>query len=549
MSTDDFTPDLTKLEQDYQILTELHRSRDSRTYLARHLELNRDVTITVVRRGAGGAQSLSRFAGDVERLRTARHPNIIPVIEGRWLGDGCFAVARARVRGSSLDQLVSSIGAIPLATIANSLHQVQSALEWARTNAIANRTVDHDSMIFQQGSGRVLLSLEPARAPSSTTDNCDDVRVVGRLAWEMLAGEAYDAESVKSLAILRPDLAPSIVSATEGLVRCEAGTVVNVGAYIAMLSGSAAAESPLAAVAAGAAVPSTSALGLVAATADRVAPVRTPAVGSAVDPGVVRSHGMSFGARFASAVAVVAVIVLVAFFFVQRSGRPVADRTTASAQGQKSGEAAGDVEDTSVRPDTAAMPSSQSSVYPTTTTPVATPTSRPAPAVVQTPAPVTAQPPSSGLVPPATRRHEPMTTTPSLTFPAPAASIDSGRAAPPDSTVTMQVSDVCSSPTDGDQHKCLMNAIDRNDVALNAVYQQLNAALRRQANVTIDNPNPESIDRLHEAERQWMDERDQACHTVGGGPLYARERAQCFAEQSAKRTRDLQQMLDAIPNQ
>ncbi|MEO6877914.1 MAG: hypothetical protein ABI205_05490, partial [Gemmatimonadaceae bacterium] len=335
MDTDDFTPDLSKLEHDYQILTELHRSRDSRTYLARHLELNRDVTITVVRRGAGGAQSLSRFAGDVERLRTARHPNVIPVIEGRWLGDGCFAVARARVRGASLDQLVSSIGAVPLGTVASALQQVQSALTWARTNAIANRTIDHDSMIFQQGSGRVLLSLEPARAPSSSTDNCDDARVIGRLAWEMLSGEPFDAESEQPLAVLRPDLAPRLVAATESLARCEAGTLVNVGAYIALLSGSAALETTATVPERPVAAPASAAV-----ATNVVRPPHTAPVSASADAVVLRNQGMSFGARFGSAVAVLAVIAIVAFWFVQRTGKAVSFMA-ANGQEQRSGEAAG----------------------------------------------------------------------------------------------------------------------------------------------------------------------------------------------------------------
>ena len=48
MANDEQTPDLSSLENDYQILTELHHSAGSVTYLARHLGLNRDVTITVV---------------------------------------------------------------------------------------------------------------------------------------------------------------------------------------------------------------------------------------------------------------------------------------------------------------------------------------------------------------------------------------------------------------------------------------------------------------------------------------------------------------------
>jgi uncharacterized protein YecT (DUF1311 family) len=542
MSTDDYTPDLSKLEQDYQILTELHRSRDSRSYLARHLELNRDVTITVIRRGANDAQSLSRFAGDVERLKSTRHPNVIPVIEGRWLADGSFAVVRARVRGLSLDQLVATTGAMPLARVGGALQQVKSALDWARTNAIANRCVNPDEMIFQQGSGRVLLTLEPARA-AGTPDSFEDARTIGRLGWEMLAGESFDAAAVKSLAGLRPDLSPAIVAETETLMRCEPGSKADAASYITMLGGSAMFDTPVT---------------IPVVTADTVPPVTAPTasaaipavpaiyprrepVGATSDAVVVRKTGMSFGARFMTGVAVIAVIAVVAFLFMRRGGAS-ADRV-ASEQGQTTAEQGGDVA-ARAGPDTTALarqyttpvPYQPQPTYSAPASPIASPIAAPI---------------ASPIAPPETRRHEPLQTPPPLTMPARPSTIDSvngTRSSAPDSATTMTVTDICSSPAESDQHKCLMNAIDRNDIALNSVYQQLTAALRRQANVSADDPEPETIGRLRSAEHEWMDQRDQTCHSVGDGPLYARERAQCFATESAKRTREFQQQLDAIPN-
>jgi uncharacterized protein YecT (DUF1311 family) len=108
--------------------------------------------------------------------------------------------------------------------------------------------------------------------------------------------------------------------------------------------------------------------------------------------------------------------------------------------------------------------------------------------------------------------------------------------------------DVCSSPTASDQHTCLMNAIDRNDAELNRVYRQLIAALRRQANVEQGGDDPETVTKLRDAQREWIDSRDAACRDVGDDPLYARARAACFAEQSAKRTRELRQMLSDLPS-
>lgn len=166
---------LAGLENDYQILTELHRDAGGATYLARHRELNRDVTITVVK-------PTDTYAADVERLEGLKHANVIPVIDGRALPDGSFAVIRARVRGTTLEQLLSAVGALPQSRIDAALTDISSALTWAKNNRIANRRVSADSLMFQQGSGRALLSFEPSPEPA------DDQRTLRDLGAAMHGG-------------------------------------------------------------------------------------------------------------------------------------------------------------------------------------------------------------------------------------------------------------------------------------------------------------------------------------------------------------------------
>src|SRR5579862_62734 len=114
--TDDFTPDLSGLAADFRILTELRHSTRSRTYLARHVALNRDVTIRVVAApGDGDSNSLTHFASDARTLSTIRHPAVVPVVEGRWLADGTFAIVRARARGATLDAAIQATERFPLA--------------------------------------------------------------------------------------------------------------------------------------------------------------------------------------------------------------------------------------------------------------------------------------------------------------------------------------------------------------------------------------------------------------------------------------------------
>jgi uncharacterized protein YecT (DUF1311 family) len=169
----------------------------------------------------------------------------------------------------------------------------------------------------------------------------------------------------------------------------------------------------------------------------------------------------------------------------------------------------------------------------------------PAPIVPETTTRVPAM--RSGFTPPETRRHEPPRTEPAVTMrvtsdsTAPDTNVAAAPATPPAPT------DACSSTNAADQRRCLMSAIDRNDAALNGVYQRLIAAMRRQAGVSADDPDPDTVDQLRATQRRWLDDRDQACHGVGSGALWARERAACFADQSSKRTVELQQQLDGIP--
>jgi Uncharacterized protein conserved in bacteria len=520
MANTEYAPDLSSLEQDYQILTELHRSGNSVTYLARHLGLNRDVTITVVHAGdAADYQMLTQFAADTRLLSKARHPNVIPVIDGRMLSSDTFAVVRARVRGSTLDQLISTVGPLPLPRAA--LENIYSALEWARKGGIFHRAISPDDVVFQQGSGRVLIAFDPAIPMADATwDRCADARTIGRLAWEMLAGRRADDTDPKSLAELRPDLSKRVVDETIALMNCRRdGQTPNIPAFITLLGSPPSVLSTTRGAESG--VP-------VFVVPPNASAIR--AAGRGAPDVIAVKHGMGFNARVAVAAAVLAVIVLVALLLVNRNGGDV----TLSAAGKQRdtvAQAAGDVA-LSTAPDTTKFVP-HSVIVPTTPSPVPT-TSSPA---MAPPSSVTQAAPSSAPVPPTERRDEPLRpTTRPLTMPSSGTGSDSS-----------SPSDACGSPQVENQRSCLKSEIQRADAPVNRVYKELIAALRIQAGVDDNAPDPASVTQLREAHTKWLDDRDTACSDVGAGPLYAKTRAQCYADQSAKRIRELQDMLDEIP--
>lgn len=535
------TPELSKLETDYQILTELHRSDGAHTYLARHLVLNRDVTITVVR--GENALALRQLAADAIRLTTSRHPNIVPVVEGRWLDAETFAVVHARVRGSTLDQLASAVdGTTPLARVGDTLRQVNDALTWARNNEVVHRHIIADDLIFQQGSGRVLVSLSPLPsvlhgAPEAVAalDQCADARTIGELAFVLLSGQPRGT-SMQPLGAVRPDLPPAIVDGVQRLMRCTpTDRTIDVPAFLALFGAGTAA----------------------AAAAPAVVPVTPPPHDTTVVT-VAQKRGMGFGGRFAMAVLVLILIAVGAFVWVNHDNTTETKIQASTTPSDSSTDAAGEIALRARQADSALRAEA-----PTVTVPTAPAETVPTPAIVQPspvtpypsqpvtpypsqpvtpPAPTTSAPPAfTPLAPPTQRRPEPTRpVTPPVIIPP-------SSATPPDTTGAVSTGDVCDSPVSADQQRCLMASVARNDHALNDVYQQLISALRRQANVQPGDPDPQSVESLRGEQRRWLEDRDAQCHEVGSGALYARDRAACFADHTDARVRELQQRIDALP--
>ena len=561
MSNDrpEFTPDLSKLDNRYQILTELNRSGDTRAYLARHLELNRDVTIQVLRLPAGADDaSIEHLAADARILSSARHQHVIPVLEDLPLGDGAFAIVRPRVRGTTLDQLISTVGTIPNVRVADTLEQVSGALDWARSQGVVHRYVSPSGIVFQQGSGKVLVAFEPNPSLGATMPNaCDDSRTLGELAWRMLAGQRAAAARVSSLGAVRPELSRTVIREVDAMMQCDrTAQAPFVGPLISALDPSRIFKEPPKPR-----TPERAPVEPIAASAPLTAPVEGPVSSHVVltpsaaprDVGevIVVRRGLSFGARLAMAVGIAAVIVIVAILLLNHRRAP-AGRTAAGLTPVDTGTmATGDVSlrhpDTAVSYDTSAIvhPVTPATTTPTVTTPAMTPGST----MVDTG--------RVGMIAPPPRRHEPgVQNPPIVSLPRPttndSARPDSVRAdtsrVSRDTTQPLSTGDACDSPRAADQRACLADAIRQNDLVLNDTYRRVITALRRQANAGDDQPDPPSVDQLRRTEQSWLEWRDATCRVVGDQPLYARARADCFAKESARRTRVLQQKLDSLPH-
>ncbi|HEV2018739.1 MAG TPA: lysozyme inhibitor LprI family protein [Gemmatimonadaceae bacterium] len=102
--------------------------------------------------------------------------------------------------------------------------------------------------------------------------------------------------------------------------------------------------------------------------------------------------------------------------------------------------------------------------------------------------------------------------------------------------------DQCDSPTPADQRSCLNRSIVQNDADLNRTYQDLLAQSRKSG-------GPELEERQKQTQRDWINTRESECQSSGQGALWARARARCLADHSARRTAELQRTLNSLRGQ
>jgi uncharacterized protein YecT (DUF1311 family) len=105
--------------------------------------------------------------------------------------------------------------------------------------------------------------------------------------------------------------------------------------------------------------------------------------------------------------------------------------------------------------------------------------------------------------------------------------------------------DPCDSPTAANQRSCLNRSIAANDADLNRTYQELIAQAGKSGGSDLQ-------DRFQQSQRDWINQRDSDCtgqNPSENGKLWARARARCLADYSAKRTAELQRNLNNLRGQ
>jgi len=233
------------LAGEYSLQRELGRGGMGIVYLARDVQLDRDVAIKVLPSHlARSTESRERFIREARTAAGLSHPHIVPIHRVGEAGGFVFFVM-GYVEGETLGDRLRTHGPLPPAEATRVLREVAWALAYAHGRGIVHRDIKPDNILLEAGTGRALVTdfgiahggrdvgpdtepgklmgtahfMSPEQAANEPIDGRSDLYALGVVGYLAVSGRLpFETSNLPSLFVRQAtEPAPSIVRAAPGL--------------------------------------------------------------------------------------------------------------------------------------------------------------------------------------------------------------------------------------------------------------------------------------------------------------------------------------------
>jgi eukaryotic-like serine/threonine-protein kinase len=186
------------LAGEYSLQRELGRGGMGVVYLARDVQLDRDVAIKVLPTHlASDAAARERFLREARMAAKLSHPHIVPIHRVSE-ADGFVFFVMSYVEGETLGERLRTRGPLPPAEARRVLREVAWALAYAHGRGIVHRDVKPDNILLEAATGRALVTDFGIAQVGAEAADSDRGKVMGTahfMSPEQAAGESLDGRS------------------------------------------------------------------------------------------------------------------------------------------------------------------------------------------------------------------------------------------------------------------------------------------------------------------------------------------------------------------